>query len=254
MLLAVLTLDDTGKAGIDALTANGTAGDDSLVMDDAYLARDKETINITLDSLEKATILAGDGMDLFLLLCDRFTTEFYGGPGSDTMTVKEIEAATLLDGGEGDDAYEVDFGMLLAGLTLDDTGMAGADALAVKAPTVMSSGRPQAPTWLITPSQVTFGTEGLAYGGAIEELDFLGSAADETVQIEPSPATMMALDGAGHVSGDSLVVDGGGRPVATQPGVIKVSGLKPVVHKDFENVEVINRLYVQYLPVVLRTP
>jgi hypothetical protein len=254
MLLAALTIGDTGSTGDDALTANGTPGGDGFVMDDAYLARDKETINFAPISLEKATILAGDGMDLFLLLCDRFTTEFYGGPGSDTMTVKEIEAASLLDGGEDGDAYQVDFGVLLAGLTIDDTGTAGADALAVKAPAVVSFGRPQALTWLITPSQVTFGAQGLAYGGSIEGLDFLGSAADETVQVEPSPATTMALDGGGHVLGDSLVVDAGGRPVATQPGVIKVAGLKPVSYKEFEKVEVINRLYVQYLPVVLRAP
>ena len=98
-------------------------------MDDTHLSRGTEVINFTLGSLEKATILAGNGKDLFLLLCDRFTTEFYGGPGSDTMTVKEIEGATLLDGGEDGDSYEVDFGMLAAALTIDDTGKSGFDAL-----------------------------------------------------------------------------------------------------------------------------
>ena len=151
--------------------ANGTAGDDSLQMDDTYLARDTETINFTL-------VLAGEGDDpgggrqrSVLLLCDRFTTEFYGGPGSDTMTVREIEAATLLDGGDGD-GYEVDFGMLAAGLTINDGGKVGFDVLTVKAPGAVRSevGRPG--VWLITSAQVTDGSESMSYSGSIEQLGF----------------------------------------------------------------------------------
>ena len=129
MSAAALNINDGGKVGFDTLTANGTPGDDSLEMDDTHLSRGTEVINFTLGSLEKATILAGNGNDLFLLLCDRFTTDLYGGPGSDTMTVREIEAVTLLDGGEDGDGYEVDFGMLPSALTIDDTGNSAVDAL-----------------------------------------------------------------------------------------------------------------------------
>ena len=253
MLAAALTIDDTGKSGFDALAANGTPGDDSLQMDDTYLSRGTEVINFTLGSLEKATILAGNGKDLFLLLCDRFTTEFYGGPGSDTMTVKEIGGATLLDGGEDGDGYEVDFGMLAAALNINDGGKVGFDALTVKAPGAVRSGLLQAGVWLITSAQVTDSSESMSYSGSIEQLGFVGSAGDETIQVSPSPSTAIGIKGGGHVLGDGLVVDAGGKPVTTSPGQVKVAGLQPVSYQDIQGVQVINRGFVIYLPLVLRS-
>jgi len=254
MLAAALNISDSGKVGFDALTANGTPGDDSLQMDDTYLSRGTEVINFSLGSLEKATILAGNGKDLFLLLCDRFTTEFYGGPGSDTMTVKEIGGATLLDGGEDGDGYEVDFGMLAAALNINDSGKVGFDALTVKAPGAVRSELLQAGVWLITSAQVTDGSESMSYSGSIEQLDFVGSAGDETIQVSPSPITAIGIKGGGHVLGDGLVVDAGGKPVTTSPGQVKVAGLQPVSYQDIQGVQVINRGFVVYLPLVLRNP
>ncbi len=253
-LLATLSIDDKGTSGTDTLTANGTAGDDSMELAHYSLKSGSETIQfVNPDTLEAATILAGDGKDLFLLLCDRFTVDFFGGPGSDTMTVNHFEQPTLLDGGEDGDTYEVNFGNLLASLSIDDKGLAGSDLILAKAPGALIPFRQETSVnWLITPSQVSSAAEGLAYSGEIETLSFIGSPDDELIQVSPSPTTVITIFGGGHSAGDNLIVDAGGLPYTSLPGQINVSSLQPVNYVDIEEIEVINPGFGLYLPIILR--
>jgi hypothetical protein len=250
-----LNINDTGDSLTDTLIANGTVEADNMELAHYYLKSGTETINfINPDTLEHGVIQAGDGKDLFLLLCDRFTVEYFGGLGDDSMTVNHFEQPTTLDGGDGGDSYQVNFGNLLATLSIDDQGLSGTDEIQVKAPGAsLLSWLSEATTWYITPSQVTNGSESLTYSATIESLKFLGSPGDEEIQVTPSATTKISIDGGGQVTGDRLVIDAGGRPYTSQPGQIDVATLQSVIYLNIQIVQVINSsgIFI-YLPMVSR--
>ena len=73
------------------------------------------------------------------------------------------------------------------------------------------------------------------------------------MQLTPSMTTTMTIDGGGQVTGDTLVLDAGGRSVRVFPGSsswLVVAGLKPVHYQAIQDLQFINRLYLLYLALI----
>jgi len=127
---AVLVNDTGALADTDILLANGTPGDDDLVLTASSITRGLETVNYF--GIEELTLDAGAGNDTITVNGTGATTTILGGDGDDHFIVNANGAFTLtLDGEEGSDFYEINLGALTGPVVIDDTGTTGTDTLLV---------------------------------------------------------------------------------------------------------------------------
>ncbi len=190
-----LYIADTGTAGRDELTVNGTSQADKLVKAAGFIKWRPigETVyrqTVEFDGMEKVKLNAGAGNDT---IHDPNSGDFeiLGGDGDDVIVVQDtVGSGVIVDGGNGSDTYIVNSGNLQGPVTLTDTGASGTDSVSV-------NGTSGTDTFTQTNTSI------VANGGTI----ILGAGLDT-----------LTVDGGGE-SGDSLTIIGTPTITPTVQGV-----------------------------------
>lgn len=134
-LAGTVAVTDTGATGSDTLTVNGTSVADTLTKGAGFVrwqpapAAAYQEVNFA--GMEgQVTLNAGGGNDTihdpdsgnFLIL---------GGPGDDTIVIRDTTGPVTADGGDGSDTYLIYGGTLQGPVTITDTGATGTNSVTV---------------------------------------------------------------------------------------------------------------------------
>lgn len=201
-LVGPVTVADSGPPppDVDTLLVNGTAGADTLVLTPTQVTRGAEVVNYA--GIEELTVDAGGGSDTLSIEGTAVPTAVLGGAGDDAFTVNATGAGgpLYLDGQEDSDTYTVNLGASLAApVTINDTGTAGTDTLAV-------NGTPGDDTIILTDSGVTGGGgAGLSFSG-IENFSVDAGAGDDLVDGSALTIPVTIFGGTGN---DTLIAGSG---------------------------------------------
>ena len=146
------TIADTG--GTDTLRVTGTAGVDAFSISSTQVVLGTKAADYS--GIENLAVLGVNGNDTF------------------NMTGAGGSVGTTLDGGGGNDTYNVSMNPATATLlTVNDTGVGGTDALNI-------TGTAVADAFTVAPTQVLLGSETLNFTSNIENLRLSGLAGADT--------------------------------------------------------------------------
>jgi len=135
-LAGTVAVADSGAAGLDSLTVNGTTGNDTLtVSKNGTVTRGAPVVEtVTFTGVESTTVNSAAGDDI-LVDPDNANLTLLGGPGNDTITIANTLGPVTADGGEESDTYIVQFGGLNGPVTIADSGTTGTDSLILQSGT-----------------------------------------------------------------------------------------------------------------------
>jgi uncharacterized delta-60 repeat protein len=193
-LAGAVMVQDGGSAVTDALTVNGTTGDDSITVKNGVVTRTNSAdMPATYSGIESVTVNGGGGNDSIIDPGSANLT-LLGGPGNDTIVIASTTGPVTADGGDGSDSYVVQAGSLHGPVTISDSGTSGTNGVTIL-------GTAGADTFSQSGNTIT------ADGGAITLVAGISS---------------LTIDGGGG-TGDTFTVTGTPTVTATVQGVSDAS-------------------------------
>jgi len=205
---SVIIIEDSGMAGTDIVTVQGTDGADVFVLTGDTLTLGTATETLHYSGLEAFTLESfGDDDVITILQTHAGLVTVNTGDGNDTVTVVAISGSTTIDTGAGADVVVVNGPGVGAALAIEDTDGV-AFGLDFSAETADLSGT-------LTSTQIT----GLGLGGAISyagvsALGITLGSGNDTFNVQSThastPTTLDAGPGNDTINVGSLAPDAGG--------------------------------------------
>lgn len=225
---SLITIDDLGATGADTLTVNATPAPDVIVkVADQVTWGSPVTETITYTGIESVTVDGGAGDDT--ITDPGENTTILGGEGDDTIIINATFGnGVVVDGGEGSDAYVVQFGSLAGPVTVADSGTTGSDSLTVE-------GTPGADSFTLSGGQVQSGSETVIITGPIADLIVEGGGGSDSTTITgfTAPISTLTVDGSGGTN--TVTIQGDPPPGVTLNLVAAVQTVQIDVRRESLN-------------------